>query len=155
MLFCWYFTRTAMGQTILLIRENEERMKFLGYNTNISRLILFTFTGALAGLAGSFYALHFQFVSVGAISVDMTTTVLLITFIGGTGTFWGPILGACVYIYLQDLLSDITDRWPLIMGLIFILMVLFIPGGMSGLYRSLKERVLGLGRGKTLAGTER
>ncbi len=155
MLFCWYFTRTAMGQTILLIRENEERMKFLGYNTNISRLILFTFTGALAGLAGSFYALHFQFVSVGAISVDMTTTVLLITFIGGTGTFWGPILGACVYIYLQDSLSDITDRWPLIMGMIFILMVLFIPGGMSGLYRSLKERILSLGRGKTLAGTGR
>jgi branched-chain amino acid transport system permease protein len=154
-LFCWYFTRTAMGQTILLIRENEERMKFLGYNTNISRLILFTFTGALAGLAGSFYALHFQFVSVGAISIDMTTTVLLMTFIGGTGTFWGPILGACVYTYLQDFLSDITDRWPLIMGLIFILMVLFIPGGMSGLYRSLKDRVLSLRRGGTLAGTEK
>lgn len=50
--FCWYFTKTAMGQTVLLMRENEERMKFLGYNTNISRLILFTFTGALAGLAG-------------------------------------------------------------------------------------------------------
>ena len=59
--FCWYFTKTAMGQTVLLMRENEERMKFLGYNTNISRLILFTFTGALAGLAGAFYTLHFQF----------------------------------------------------------------------------------------------
>jgi branched-chain amino acid transport system permease protein len=154
-LFCWYFTRTAMGQTVLLIRENEERMKFLGYNTNISRLILFTFTGALAGLAGSFYALHFQFISIGAISVDMTTTVLLITFIGGTGTFWGPILGSCVYIYLQDQLSDITDRWPLIMGLIFILMVLFIPGGMSSLYASIKDRILTFRRQKPAAGTER
>ena len=122
--FCWYFTHTAMGKTVLLMRENEERMKFLGYNTNISRLILFTFTGAVAGLAGAFYTLHFQFVSISAISVDMTTAVLLMTFVGGTKTFWGPILGAFVYIILQNYLSNITDRWPLFMGFIFVFMVL-------------------------------
>ncbi len=137
--FCWYFTKTAMGQTVLLMRENEERMKFLGYNTNVSRLILFTFTGALAGLAGAFYTLHFQFVSQSAISVDMTTTVLLMTFVGGTGTFWGPILGAFVYIIVQNYLSDITDRWPLFMGLIFILMVLLIPGGLSQIIHSIRD----------------
>lgn len=134
--FCWYFTQTAMGQTVLMMRENEERMKFLGYNTNISRLILFTFTGAVAGLAGAFYTLHFQFCSQSAISVDMTTTVLLMTFVGGTGTFWGPMLGALVYIILQNYLSDITDRWPLFMGLIFVFMVLFIPGGLSQILQS-------------------
>jgi branched-chain amino acid transport system permease protein len=137
--FCWYFTRTAMGQTVLLMRENEERMKFLGYNTNTSRLILFTFTGAVAGLAGAFYALHFQFVSISAVSVDMTTTVLLMTFVGGTGTFWGPILGSFVYIILQSYLSDITDRWPLFMGLIFISMVLLIPGGLSQIIGSIRS----------------
>ncbi|MBW2594952.1 MAG: branched-chain amino acid ABC transporter permease [Deltaproteobacteria bacterium] len=142
-LFCWYFTKTAMGRTVLLIRENEERMKFLGYNTNISRLYLFTFTGALAGFAGSFYALFFQFTSITAISIDMGTAALLMAFIGGTGTFIGPILGAFVYIFLQDFLSDFTDRWPLIMGLIFILMVLYIPGGLSGLFLSIKERLSG------------
>ena len=131
MVFCWYFTRTAMGQTVLLMRENEERMKFLGYNTHISRLILFTFTGAVAGLAGAFYTLHFQFVSISAVSVEMTTTVLLMTFVGGTRTFWGPILGSFVYIIIQNYLSDITDRWPLFMGLIFIFLVLRIPGGLS------------------------
>ncbi len=130
--FCWYFTQTAMGRTVVLMRENEERMKFLGYNTNISRLILFTFTGAVAGLAGTFYTLHFQFVSISAISVDMTTAVLLMAFVGGTNTFWGPIIGALVYIVLQNYLSDITDRWPLFMGFIFVFMVLFIPGGLSG-----------------------
>ena len=129
--FCWSFTKTAMGQTVLLMRENEERMKFLGYNTNISRLLLFTFTGALAGFAGSFYALHFQFVSISAISVDMTTTVLLMAFVGGTMTFSGPILGAFVYIILQNYLSDLTDRWPLVMGFIFVGMVLFLHGGLS------------------------
>ena len=129
--FCWYFTHTAMGQTVVLMRENEDRMKFLGYDTSLSRLILFTFTGAIAGLAGAFYTLHFQFVSVSAISLDMATAVLLITFVGGTGAFWGPILGSFVYIILQNYLSDLTDRWPLFMGLIFVLMVLFIPGGLS------------------------
>jgi branched-chain amino acid transport system permease protein len=140
--FCWLFTRTAMGHTVVLMRENEERMKFLGYDTNISRLILFTFTGAVAGLAGAFYTLHFQFVSQTAISVDMTTTVLLMTFVGGTGTFWGPIIGAFVYIILQNYLSDITDRWPLFMGLLFVGMVLVVPGGLSQIVQDLRARMI-------------
>jgi branched-chain amino acid transport system permease protein len=154
--FCWYFTHTAMGKTVLLMRENEERMKFLGYNTNISRLILFTFTGAVAGLAGSFYTLHFQFVSISAISVDMTTTVLLIAFVGGTKTFWGPILGAFVYIILQGYLSDLTDRWPLFMGLIFVFMVLFIPGGLSEVIMNVRQRLFGKkeNNGKSAAAEE-
>jgi branched-chain amino acid transport system permease protein len=150
--FCWYFTQTAMGQTVLMMRENEERMKFLGYNTNISRLILFTFTGAVAGLAGAFFTLHFQFCSQSAISVDMTTTVLLMTFVGGTGTFWGPMLGVLVYVILQNYLSDITDRWPLFMGLIFVFMVLFIPGGLTQIIQSIKTLFAGRrGTGKPTA----
>ena len=153
--FCWYFTQTAMGQTVLMMRENEERMKFLGYNTNISRLILFTFTGAVAGLAGAFYTLHFQFCSQSAISIDMTTTVLLMTFVGGTGTFWGPMLGALVYIILQNYLSDVTDRWPLFMGLFFVFMVLFIPGGLSQIIQSIKTFLAGKNNtGKPIAAKE-
>ncbi len=139
-IFCWYFTHTAMGKTVLLMRENEERMKFLGYNINISRLILFTFTGTMAGLAGIFYAFHFKFVSIWAISVDMTTAVLLMVFVGGTKVYWGPILGAFVYIILQNYLSDITARWPLFMGLIFVIMVLYVPGGLSGIITSIWQR---------------
>jgi branched-chain amino acid transport system permease protein len=154
-LFCWYFTQTAMGQTVLMMRENEERMKFLGYNTNVSRLILFTFTGAVAGLAGAFYTLHFQFCSQSAISVDMTTTVLLMTFVGGTGTFWGPMLGVLVYVILQNYLSDITDRWPLFMGLIFVFMVLFIPGGLTQIIQFVKSLFAGKrGSGKPIAAKE-
>jgi branched-chain amino acid transport system permease protein len=141
-LFCWYFTKSAMGKTVLLMRENEERMKFLGYNTAIARLILFTFTGTIAGFAGAFYAFFFEFTSITAISPDMTTTVLVITFIGGTGSFVGPILGSVVFIYLQNLLSDITDRWQFFMGIIFIVMVLFVPGGLSGAITSIKNRFL-------------
>ncbi|MDD5207406.1 MAG: hypothetical protein PHS17_18405, partial [Desulfobacterales bacterium] len=89
------------------------------------------------------YTLHFQFVSISAISVDMTTTVLLMTFVGGTGTFWGPILGAFCYIILQNYLSDVTDRWPLIMGLIFVAMVMFVPGGLSQVIHWARGLLLG------------
>jgi ABC-type branched-subunit amino acid transport system permease subunit len=123
------------------MRENEERMKFIGYNTNISRLILFVFTGVLAGLAGCFYALFFQFTSISAISIDMSTMVVLMVVIGGTEFFAGPILGAFVYIFLQDYLSDITDRWPFFMGLIFIFMILYVPKGLSGLANAITLRL--------------
>ncbi len=141
--FCWYFTHTAMGKTIVLMRENEERMQFLGYNTNAARLVLFIFTGALAGLAGSFYVLHFEFVSHKAVSLDMTTVVLLMTFVGGTKKFWGPILGVFIYIIFQNYLSEITDHWALFMGIIFILMVLFVPGGLSEFLLKVQRRLFG------------
>jgi branched-chain amino acid transport system permease protein len=140
-LFCWYFTRTAMGKTVLLLRENEERMQFIGYNPAVSRMILFTLTAFFAGLSGSFYALFFKFVGVDAIGIDMTTTALLMTFIGGTKHFFGPVLGAGFYIYFQNFLSNVTDRWPLFMGLLFVLLVLFVPRGLSGLVQSLADRL--------------
>jgi branched-chain amino acid transport system permease protein len=140
-LFCWYFTRTAMGKTVLLLRENEERMQFIGYNPAVSRMILFTLTAFFAGLSGSFYSLFFKFVGVDAIGIDMTTTALLMTFIGGTKHFFGPVLGAGFYIYFQNFLSNVTDRWPLFMGLLFVLLVLFVPRGLSGLVQSLADRL--------------
>ncbi len=134
--FCWYFTRTAMGQSVLLIRENEERMSFLGYNTHVSRLILFVLSGSLAGLAGAFYAVLHAFVSLDAISIAMTTKVLLMTFIGGIGQFFGPVLGAIFFTYFQNFISDLTDSWPLIMGVLFIAMVLWTPSGLAGMIQS-------------------
>lgn len=138
--FCWHFTRTAMGQSVLLIRENEGRMRFLGYNTNAARLNLFVITSCLAGLAGSFYTIFNSFVSLDAINIEMSTKVLLMTFIGGAGSFAGPIVGAYFYTFVQDFLSDLTANWPLIMGVLFIIMVLYAPGGLSGLAKSLSER---------------
>jgi branched-chain amino acid transport system permease protein len=130
---CWYFTKTSMGQTVLLIRENEARMQFLGYSAPISRLILFTVAASLAGLAGSLYMLFIGTVAYDVIGIPMSATALLITFIGGIGSFFGPWLGAAFYIYIQDLLSEITTRWPFFMGIIFIIMVMFQRQGLAGL----------------------
>jgi branched-chain amino acid transport system permease protein len=141
--FCWYFTRTAMGQSVLLIRENEERMRFLGYNTHVTRLILFVFSGSLAGLAGAFYAILHAFISLDTISIAMTTKVLLMTFIGGLGHFFGPVLGAVFYTYFQNFISELTNSWPLIMGILFIAMVLWTPGGLAGMIQSAGAWVAG------------
>ena len=92
---CWYFTRTCMGRTVLLIRENENRMKFLGYSAAVSRLILFTVAAAFAGLAGSLYMLFIGTVAYDVIGIPMSSMALLITFIGGSVTFsvlgWGRL----------------------------------------------------------------
>jgi branched-chain amino acid transport system permease protein len=153
--FCWFFTHTAMGQSVLLIRENEERMRFLGYNTHVSRLILFVFSGALAGLAGAFYAILHAFVSLDVISIAMTTKVLLMTFIGGIGQFIGPVLGAVFFTYFQNFISELTDNWPLIMGVLFIAMVLWTPGGLSGMIRSAGAWIAGRTASNALPEEER
>jgi branched-chain amino acid transport system permease protein len=130
---------------VLLIRENEERMRFLGYNTHVSRLILFVFSGSLAGLAGAFYAILHAFISLDTISIAMTTKVLLMTFIGGLGHFFGPVLGAVFYTYFQNFISELTNSWPLIMGVLFIAMVLWTPGGLAGMIQSAGAWIAGRG----------
>jgi branched-chain amino acid transport system permease protein len=74
----------------------------------------------------------YSIVSKEAISIEMSTIVLLMTFIGGIGHFFGPVLGAAFYTYLQNYLSELTDSWPLFLGLLFIAMVLWMPGGIAG-----------------------
>jgi branched-chain amino acid transport system permease protein len=140
----WRFTRTAMGHTVLLLRENDGRMQFLGYNPSIVRLILFTVSSAFAGLAGSFYMLFFGSVAYNVIGIEMTAIALLMSFIGGIGNFVGPILGAIFYIYVQDFLSGVTDRWPFFMGVIFIVMVMYQPEGLAGLISKLVSSLRGL-----------
>jgi len=137
----WRFTKTAMGHTVLLLRENEGRMPFLGYNPALARLILFTLSATVAGVAGSFYMLFFGTVAYNIIGVEMTAIALLMTFIGGVGMFFGPMLGAAFYIYVQNLLSGITNKWPFFMGVIFIFMVLFQPKGLVGILSGLVSRI--------------
>lgn len=142
----WRFTKTAMGHTVLLLRENEGRMPFLGYNPALARLILFTLSATVAGIAGSFYMLFFGTVAYNIIGVEMTAIALLMTFIGGVGMFFGPLLGAAFYTYVQNLLSGITNKWPFFLGIIFILMVLYQPKGLIGIFSGIASRIGSLRR---------
>jgi branched-chain amino acid transport system permease protein len=131
----WRVVRSPFGHVLRGIHENEARMEAVGYPVNRYKLIAFVVAGTLAGVAGALYA---QFV--GQIPPDAffwTTSgeALLMVIIGGTGTLGGAVLGAAAFILLQSLVSSYTERWMTILGLTFVLFVLFVPGGIVGALR--------------------
>ena len=119
-LVAWHLTRTSLGASIVLLRENEERARFLGHRTAITRFWLFTISAFFAGIAGSMFALFQEFVSTGCIDVVKSTEGILMVVIGGVGSFFGPFLGSAFYVLFGDWLSEITVQWELYIGLIFI-----------------------------------
>jgi branched-chain amino acid transport system permease protein len=134
-LVLWRVVRSPFGHVLRGIHENEARMQAVGYPVNRYKLLAFVIAGVIAGVAGALYS---QFV--GSITPDAflwTTSgeVLLMVIIGGTGTLGGAALGAAAFILLQTLVSSYTDRWMLILGLTFITLVLFAPGGIVGALR--------------------
>lgn len=138
--FCWHFTRTPLGRLNECLRENEDRARFIGYNVYTSRLVIYVISAFFAGLAGALAGAFQEFVTVTFINLDKASEVLIMTFIGGSRYFWGPILGACFLTWLNDLLSSLTERWPLIQGALFVILVMYAPNGLSGLAVSLKDK---------------
>ena len=137
----WRLVGSPFGHVLRGIHENEARMQAVGYAVGRYKLAVFVIAGTIAGVAGSLYT---QFV--GSITPDAflwTTSgeALLMVIIGGTGTLFGGVLGAAAFILLQSLVSSYTERWMLILGLTFILFVLFAPGGLLGALRARVRRL--------------
>ena len=105
-----------------------------------------TLLGFLAGISGALYAQFQEFIATSVIDGMMSTNVLFMAYIGGIGYFWGPIIGSGIFVYLSEYLSSFTDRWELILGLIFIAVVLFAPQGIMGIIRKKKVREESHGR---------
>jgi branched-chain amino acid transport system permease protein len=129
----WYLTKTPFGNTIWAIKVNEERAAFLGYNVKLSRILIFTVASFFAGIAGSLFAVFQDFVATNVVNLLLSTEVILMTILGGTGSFFGPILGSAVFVYFSDWLSSLTDRWEFFMGVLFIIVVLYFHQGAIGL----------------------
>ena len=141
--YLWRFTRTPLGRLNLAMRENEERAQFLGYNVYASKLVIYVLSAFFAGLAGALAGAFQEFISVTVINMDKSTDALLMTFVGGGGTFWGPILGAATLTYLNDVLSSMTEHWALIQGILFVLLVMYAPHGLSGFLVQVGQRIRG------------
>lgn len=139
----WYLTKTPFGNAVRAIKENDERADFVGYHVFLTRLSLYTISAFFAGIAGSLFAFFQGFVSTGAIDAQMSMQVTFMTFIGGVGAFFGPILGTGVYLYFTDWVSRITDRWEFFLGVLFILLVMYARTGLVGLILRM-ERLKGL-----------
>jgi branched-chain amino acid transport system permease protein len=135
---CWYFTRTPLGNICMSVKSNEERAQFIGFNVKASKLVFLTLLGFMAGVSGALYAQFQEFIATSVIDGAMSTNVLFMAYIGGIGYFWGPIVGSAIFVYLSEYLSSFTDRWEFILGVIFILVVLFAPQGILGTIRRKK-----------------
>jgi branched-chain amino acid transport system permease protein len=115
------------------VRDNPERVQFVGYNPHVVRYLAFCFSGFFAGIAGALAAINFEIANSAYLGAAQSGTVLFAAYIGGIGFFIGPIVGAIFVTILSLGLSDLTQVWQLYFGLIFIAVVLFAPGGITGL----------------------
>lgn len=128
----YLFTQTPIGRMANAVRDNAERAEFLGYSARWIRFLSFCAAGFFAGVAGGLFAINYELATAENISVQASGTILMITFLGGIGFFYGPILGAIFFTLLQTVLSLHTDLWQLYVGVLFLATVMFFPSGLAG-----------------------
>ena len=126
-------TQTPLGRILNAVRDNPERVEFVGYNTQQVRYRAFIIAGFFAGIAGGLGAINFEIVTAEVVGPARSGSYLLFTFLGGATVFFGPILGGILMVLAFVLLSEITKAWLLYLGLVFLFMVVYAPGGLAGL----------------------
>ncbi len=139
------FTRTPLGRMLNAVRDNPERVEFVGYNTQVVRYIAFVIAAFFAGVSGGLAALNFEIVTSEVVSGPRSGAYLLFTFLGGATFFFGPIIGAVLMVLAFVLLSELTKAWLLYLGLVFLFMVMYAPGGIASLIM-MNLRVASFGR---------
>lgn len=143
------FTRTPLGRMLNAVRDNPERVEFIGYSTQRVRYLAFIISGFFAGIAGGMYAMNFEIATAEVVGAARSGAYLLFTFLGGAIFFFGPIIGAVLMVLATVLLSEFTKAWLLYLGLIFLFMVMYAPGGIASLIM-MNLRVAAFGRLRTL-----
>jgi branched-chain amino acid transport system permease protein len=127
------FTQTPLGRMLNAVRDNPERVGFIGYDPQWVRYLTLVLSAFFAGVSGALSAINFEIVSAENVSAIRSGAILLFVFIGGIGFFFGPFIGAVVGIFFTVMLSQYSAAWQLYLGLFFIALVRFAPGGMSSL----------------------
>ena len=126
-------TLTPLGRMLNAVRDNPERVEFIGYNTQRVRYTAFMISGFFAGIAGGLGALNFEIVTAEVVGAARSGAYLLFVFLGGATFFFGPILGAVLMVVALVLLSELTKAWLLYLGIVFLVMVMYAPGGLASL----------------------
>lgn len=127
------FVRSPFGNTLRGIRESDSRMRILGYNVWLHKYLGYVVAGVFGGVSGILWAYYNGFVSTVDVELDSSFLVFLMVILGGPGSLIGPAIGAAVIIFLQNYLSGIWEHWLIVIGLIYILTVVFLPKGLMGL----------------------
>ena len=131
---------SPFGTVLQAIRENSDRAVACGYDVNRIKLLSFVFSAAFTGLAGSLEALRLSVVPVEALYWSTSGQVVIMTLLGGAGTFFGPFVGAFTYVVLEERLSRLIEWWPIVVGAVFMTFVLFLPKGIWGTLTSRLDR---------------
>ncbi|MHB8731262.1 MAG: branched-chain amino acid ABC transporter permease [bacterium] len=139
-LLMYLIVTSPFGLTLRGIRESESRMRVLGYNVFLHKYLVFILAGTFCGLAGVLYAYYNGFVSPADVHLVASANALLMVILGGSGTLFGPLVGSALLVFLQNILSGITQRWLTILGAILVLAVMYAPRGVVGAARTLFVR---------------
>lgn len=133
-LLMFLFSRTPIGRIANAVRDNPERSEFLGYSQRWVRFHSFVASGFFAGVAGALFAINYEILTEENLNLATSGEILLVTFLGGMGFFFGPIVGAIVFTLLRTVLGLETELWALYVGLLFLVTVMYFPGGLAGLF---------------------
>ncbi len=133
MMGMYAITRTPLGRLANAVRDNPERVKFIGYNPVRVRWLMMTLSGFFAGVAGALATINYEIITAEALGLMASGNVVLMAFIGGINHFWGPIIGAVLVTLLQSALSTYTQAWLLYFGLFFLIIILYSPGGIANI----------------------
>jgi branched-chain amino acid transport system permease protein len=133
--------RSRFGRVTTAIRENEERARFLGYQTVVPRALIFAISALIGAIAGTLFALYNGFVSPESLHWSLSGSALIMAIVGGTRLLWGPALGAVVFFFFKDVAGDLTEHWPAMIGLMLIAVTVALPMGISGALTKLLDRI--------------
>lgn len=151
-----YLVRSQFGLVLAGMRQNEDRLTFFGYRIQHFKALVFTFAGMIAGLSGSLYAHHEGFIGPGSMGIALATFVVLYGMFGGTGTLLGSIIGVVAIEGVSFVLSyqdAIKSYWPIILGFIMLIVVVYKPTGIMGFLVSRRERIGTFGVSYTMQGS--
>jgi branched-chain amino acid transport system permease protein len=126
---------SPLGHTFVAIRENQKRLTFLGIRVERYIALSFAISGVICALAGSLNALLDNFASPDDLKYTLSGNFLIIVVLGGMRNFWGPLVGAAIFVLVQNYVSAVTQNWMTVIGLVFVLSVMFFPLGVLGFFR--------------------
>ena len=137
----WLICHSAFGRTLVAVRENTVRAGFIGVNTRLMRWWAFVIAGTFAGIAGAIFAMFHRGMYVESAFWTQSATVLIMTLLGGMFSFFGPAIGAAALFILERVTNEYTEYWPTVLGAILLVILLFLPDGLVGLVRKVRNYV--------------
>lgn len=134
---------SPLGSVLKAIKQNEARAEAIGYQVKLYKIAVFAFSGAVTAVAGAFYATMLRFAPLSNIDIETSEVILFMCVLGGLGSLYGSVFGAIIFLISTDILADLWPRWMLLLGLLLIIVMLYLPGGLSEAMQKVTRKLRG------------